>query len=149
MNGGKVGRSERSVNARSRPKVQNDVDRFQEIEPVSSGIWIAPRFNPSLIQSRNTCFVPCTSSGEQPRPTNERIAFLSLSSCMNHVAHSGTTGRPKRRATRFKTKSGSLLHRTLRAPSRSAPGRVFAISFDRATRWRSGLFLPGTATLPR
>src|SRR5260370_473682 len=48
---------------------------------------ITPCFNPSLIQSRNDCFVPCTNTGEQPRPTSERIAFLCLSWSINHGAH--------------------------------------------------------------
>ncbi len=141
--------SKRAVKVDQANNSKRDGGKFQRMEPVSSGMRIAPSFNLSLIQSRNDCFVPCTNTGEQPRPTSGRIDFLRLSWSINHGAHSGTTGKPKRRATRFKTKRDSPLHRTLRIPSRSAPGLVFTISSERATRWRSGRFRPGTATLPR
>src|SRR5579862_1896497 len=106
-------------------------------------------FRALLIHLRNAALLPLTSTGEQPNPSNGRIAFRALSSVMNHGAQAGRTGKPNRAATRYNTKTGSLSHKTVRAPSRSAPGFVLAKSEEIATRWRTGRSRFETTTLPR
>ena len=115
------------------------LDRVQRTGPFSSGNRICFRRSALPIHFRKIFFVPDTRTGEHPSPNNGLTAPRRLSSALNQSAHSGTTGSPNRCAMRYSTNFGSSSHSTVRLPSRSAPGRVFATSAERATRCRIGL----------
>ena len=120
----------------------------QRTGPFSSGNWMSFRRSALPIHFRKIFFVPETRTGVHPSPINGLIAPRRRISAWNQSAHSGTTGSPNRCATRYSTNVGSLSHRTVRLPSRSAPGRVFATSAERATRCRIGR-RPAMVMVPR
>jgi len=92
--------------------------------PFSSGNWMSFRRSALPIHFRKIFFVPETRTGVHPSPINGLIAPRRRSSAWNQSAHSGTTGSLNRSATRYSINVGPLSHRTVRLPSRSAPGRV-------------------------
>src|SRR5947199_1550743 len=109
----------------------------------SGGTKIRFFFKAREIQCIKVCFVPYTTTGEQPIPSSGWILCLWFSSETNQEAHSGSTGSPNLVAKRYKMKTGSESQMTERPYSHSSLKGVCASSPDIATKCRTGLFRPG------